>query len=113
MYPLRRNRRLRANNSIRNLVRETILRPSDFLVPLFVVEGHGVKEEIPSMPNYYRLSLDNLGKEVNELWSMGLCAVLLFVKVLRYFVCKEIANNHRTDLIRLYSESSLRFRENL
>jgi porphobilinogen synthase len=81
MYPLRRNRRLRANNAIRHLVRETILTPSDFLVPLFVVEGHGVKEEIPSMPNYYRLSLDNLGKEVKELWSMGLCAVLLFVKI--------------------------------
>ena len=81
MYPLRRNRRLRANSAIRHLVRETILTPSDFLVPLFVVEGHGVKEEIPSMPNYYRLSLDNLGKEVKELWNMGLCAVLLFVKV--------------------------------
>jgi len=46
-----------------------------------VVEGKGVKEEIASMPNYYRLSLDNLEKEVNELWKMGLCAVLLFVKV--------------------------------
>ncbi|MGB5203497.1 MAG: porphobilinogen synthase [Eudoraea sp.] len=81
MYPLRRNRRLRANSAIRHLVRETIITPSDFLVPLFVVEGHGVKEEIPSMPNYYRLSLDNLGKEAKELWSMGLCAVLLFVKI--------------------------------
>lgn len=81
MYPLRRNRRLRANNAVRHLVRETILTPSDFLVPLFVVEGHGIKEEIPSMPNYYRLSLDNLGKEAKELWKMGLCAVLLFVKV--------------------------------
>ena len=69
MYPLRRNRRLRANNAIRHLVRETILTPSDFLVPLFIVEGHGIKEEIPSMPNYYRLSLDNLGKEVKELWT--------------------------------------------
>lgn len=81
MYPLRRNRRLRSNEAIRHLVRETILTPSDFLVPLFVVEGKGVKEEIPSMPHYYRLSLDNLEKEVNELWEMGLCAVLLFVKV--------------------------------
>lgn len=81
MYPLRRNRRLRTNDAIRHLVRETILTPSDFLVPLFVVEGKGVKEEIPSMPDYYRLSLDNLEKEVKELWQMGLCAVLLFVKV--------------------------------
>jgi len=81
MYPLRRNRRLRANESIRSLVRETIISPNDFLVPLFVVEGKGVKEEIASMPNYYRLSLDHLSKEVKELWSLGLKSVLLFVKV--------------------------------
>ena len=81
MYPLRRNRRLRTNEAIRHLVRENILTPSDFLVPLFVVEGHGVKEPIPSMPNYYRLSLDELEKEAKVLWGMGLCAVLLFVKV--------------------------------
>lgn len=81
MYPLIRNRRLRASESIRRLVRETIITPDDFLVPLFVVEGKGIKEEIPSMPNYYRLSLDNLEKETKELWKMGLCSVLLFVKV--------------------------------
>ncbi|NND78843.1 MAG: porphobilinogen synthase [Maribacter sp.] len=81
MYPLIRNRRLRTSESIRRLVRETLITPDDFLVPLFVVEGKGVKEEIASMPNYYRLSLDNLEKEVKELWNMGLCAVLLFVKV--------------------------------
>lgn len=81
MYPLRRNRRLRSNETIRSLVRETIINPNDFLVPLFVVEGKGVKEEIASMPNYYRLSLDKLSKEVKELWSLGLKSVLLFVKV--------------------------------
>ncbi|MEZ4853199.1 porphobilinogen synthase [Flavobacterium sp.] len=81
MYPLRRNRRLRANESIRSLVRETILTPNDFLVPLFVVEGKGVKEEIASMPNYFRYSLDLLEKEVKELWAMGLKSVLVFVKV--------------------------------
>lgn len=81
MYPLIRNRRLRATESIRRLVRETVITTDDFLVPLFVVEGKGVKEEIPSMPNYFRLSLDKLEKEVKELWKMGFCAVLLFVKV--------------------------------
>ncbi|MGW9684729.1 porphobilinogen synthase [Flagellimonas sp. 2504JD1-5] len=81
MFPLIRNRRLRSSESIRRLVRETVVSPDDFLVPLFVVEGKGIKEEIPSMPNYYRLSLDNLEKETKELWQMGLCAVLLFVKV--------------------------------
>ncbi len=81
MYPLIRNRRLRSSESIRRLVRETLITPDDFLVPLFVVEGKDVKEEIPSMPNYYRMSLDQLEKEVKDLWQMGLCAVLLFVKV--------------------------------
>jgi len=81
MYPIRRNRRLRTTEAIRSLVRETIITPNDFLVPLFVVEGKGVKEEIPSMPDYYRFSLDLLSTEVKELWTLGLKAVLLFVKV--------------------------------
>ncbi len=81
MFPLRRNRRLRVNESIRSLVRETIISPNDFIVPLFVVEGSNVREEIPSMQNYFRLSLDNLEKEVKELWKLGLKSVLLFVKV--------------------------------
>ncbi len=81
MFPLRRNRRLRTNEAIRSLVRETIISPNDFIVPLFAVEGKGIKEEIPSMPNYFRLSLDNIEKEVQELWKLGLKSVLLFVKV--------------------------------
>jgi porphobilinogen synthase len=81
MYPLRRNRRLRVNGSIRSLVQETILTPNDFMVPLFVVEGKEVKDPILSMPNYYRYSLDTLAKEVKELWNLGLKSVLLFVKV--------------------------------
>ncbi|MCF8713719.1 porphobilinogen synthase [Joostella atrarenae] len=81
MFPLRRNRRLRSNEAIRSLVQETIITPNDFLVPLFVVEGKNIKEEIASMPNYFRYSLDLLEKEVKELWQMGLKSVLLFVKV--------------------------------
>lgn len=81
MFPLRRNRRLRTNESIRSLVRETILSPNDFIVPLFVVEGKGIKEEIPSMPNYFRLSLDLLEIEVKELAKLNLKSVLVFVKV--------------------------------
>mgnify|MGYP001827267026 FL=1 len=81
MFPIRRNRRLRANETIRSLVRETIISPNDFLVPLFIVEGKGIKDEIPSMPNYYRFSLDLLKDEVKLLWSLGLKSVLLFVKV--------------------------------
>ena len=81
MYPLRRNRRLRTSEVMRSLVRETIISPNDFLVPLFIVEGKNVKEEIASMPNYFRFSLDLLEKEVKELWDLGLRSVLLFVKV--------------------------------
>ncbi len=81
MYPIIRNRRLRTSPAMRNLVREVSITPHDFIVPLFVVEGQNVKEEIASMPGYFRYSLDLLSKEVKELWNMNLQAVLLFVKV--------------------------------
>ena len=81
MYPLQRNRRLRQNANIRNLVREFQIHTHDFIVPLFIVEGQKKKEEIPSMPGYYRYSLDLLEKEIGDLWQLGLQAVLLFVKV--------------------------------
>ena len=81
MYPIIRNRRLRTSPALRNLVRETSITPHDFIVPLFVVEGEQVKEEIESMPGYYRYSLDLLANEAKELWAMGLQAVLLFAKV--------------------------------
>ena len=81
MYPIKRNRRLRSSEAVRSMVREQQLSPTDFIVPLFAVEGSDVKEELASMPDYYRMSLDHLKKEVQELWSMGLKTVLLFVKV--------------------------------
>ena len=80
MYPLKRNRRLRSKKSLRNLVRETTIHPHDFIVPLFLVEGKNIKEEISSMPNYYRFSLDNICKEVKLLWGLGVQAILLFEK---------------------------------
>ncbi len=81
MFPISRYRRLRQSEAIRSLVRENALSPNDFLVPIFVVEGKNIKQEIASMPGYFRLSLDNLDKEIRELWQMGLKSVLLFVKV--------------------------------
>jgi porphobilinogen synthase len=80
MYLQRRNRILRKNEAIRNLVAETILTPNDFIVPLFIDEGENVITEIASMPGYYRNSLDVTVKEVKELWNMGLKSVLLFIK---------------------------------
>lgn len=76
----RRNRILRQSAAIRSMVAETRLSPDDFIVPLFIDEGTGVKTEITSMPGYYRNSLDYTIAEVKELWSMGLKSVLLFIK---------------------------------
>ncbi|MVT39699.1 porphobilinogen synthase [Chitinophaga oryziterrae] len=77
---IRRNRILRTSPAIRAMVAETILRPGDFIAPLFIVEGENVKEEISSMPGYFRHSLDLTVKEAKELWSMGIKSVLLFIK---------------------------------
>ena len=76
-----RPRILRRSDAVRRLVQETWLTPDDFIVPLFIDEGENYLEEIASMPNYYRRSLDLTLKEVKELWAMGLKTVLLFVKV--------------------------------
>ncbi|MBU2526605.1 MAG: porphobilinogen synthase [Bacteroidetes bacterium] len=81
MYPLTRYRRLRQSEAVRNLVKETHLTVNDFLAPVFVTEGKGIKEEIASMPGYYRYSLDELTQEIKELWNLGIKSVLLFVKV--------------------------------
>ena len=81
MYPLNRNRRLRVNETLRGLIRETVITPNDFLVPLFVIEGQNKKEEIQSMPNYFKMSIDVLLKEVEALYSLGLKSILLFAQV--------------------------------
>ena len=81
MYPIQRNRRLRGSESLRKMLHECSLNPNDFIVPLFVIDGKQQKEEIPSMPDYYRMSIDFLPKHVKNLWSLGLKSVLIFVKV--------------------------------
>jgi len=81
MYPLNRNRRLRSSSTMRNLLQEYHLTPNDFIVPLFVIEGKKLKEAIPSMPGYFRLSLDLIASKAVSLWKQDLKAVLLFVKV--------------------------------
>ena len=81
MYPLNRNRRLRSKESLRNLITEYRLHPHDFIAPLFVVEGKNIKDPIDSLPGYYRMSIDNLKKEVKSLWGLGIQAVLLFPKI--------------------------------
>lgn len=80
MFLQRRNRILRVNSSIRSLVAETVLTPNDFIAPLFIDEGENSAYEIPSMPNYFRRSIDLTVKEVKELYSLGVKSVLLFIK---------------------------------
>src|SRR5690242_15653510 len=80
MYQQKRYRILRSNPAIRSMVAETVLTPSDFILPIFVDEGENVEYEIPSMPGYFRRSIDGTIKEVKELWNMGIKSVLLFVK---------------------------------
>lgn len=81
MYPIHRNRRLRTNDSIRSLVRETTISPNDFMFPMFIAEGTNVEIPIPSMPGIFRRSVDLTVKEVKELWSLGIKAVNIYVKV--------------------------------
>jgi porphobilinogen synthase len=77
---IKRPRIIRANASIRSLVAETVLTPNDFIAPLFVIEGKDAREEISSMPGYYRMSLDLIKKEAKELYNLGIKSILLFIK---------------------------------
>jgi len=81
MFPLQRGRRLRVNESIRSLVRETTLSPADFMFPMFIAEGENYQSEIPSMPGIFRRSLDLTVEEVKELFALGIRAVNIYVKV--------------------------------
>ena len=81
MFPKQRKRRLRNSDSIRKIVSEINLTVNDLVTPIFLTEGEKVKEEIESMPGYFRLSLDFLEEEINLLWKLGLKAVLLFAKI--------------------------------
>ncbi|HEU4790802.1 MAG TPA: porphobilinogen synthase [Flavobacterium sp.] len=81
MFPLHRGRRLRTSESIRSLVRETTLSPTDFMFPMFIAEGENVKVEIPSMPGIFRRSIDLTVEEVKEIYSLGIRAVNIYVKV--------------------------------
>ena len=76
----RRSRINRSSAAIRSMLAETILSPSDFILPIFITEGKGIIEEISSMPGYYRRSLDKTIEEVKQIWSMGIKSVLLFIK---------------------------------
>src|SRR5262249_39927232 len=73
-----RPRRLRKTDAIRSLVRETRLAPENFVLPLFVCPGTGVRREISSMPRVFNLSIDELTKEIAAAYNVGVCSIMLF-----------------------------------
>ncbi|WP_441000966.1 porphobilinogen synthase [Fodinibius sp. SL11] len=80
-FPYIRRRRLRTSAAMRDMVAEHNLKPADFIAPIFVMEGENEKAEIPSMPDYYRYTLDLLMDEIQELKEVGIRSVLVFAKV--------------------------------
>lgn len=81
MFPTTRLRRNRFSDFTRRLVRETELSSNDLIYPMFVLEGNGVRQEIGSMPRQYRLSIDQLLKEAEELCELGIPAIALFPNI--------------------------------
>jgi porphobilinogen synthase len=77
-FPTTRLRRLRQNEQLRSLVRETRLSPENFVYPLFVCPGEGVRKAIGSMPGVFNLSVDEVVKEAHEAKSLGLAGIILF-----------------------------------
>ncbi|NQX69564.1 porphobilinogen synthase [Paenibacillus alba] len=77
-FPIVRNRRLRGNAAIRNLVRENQVTVNDVVQPIFVTHGTNVKSEIASMPGVYHFSLDRVHEEIEEITKLGIQAILLF-----------------------------------
>src|SRR5215203_2651026 len=73
-----RPRRLRRTDAIRSMVRETRLAPENFVLPLFVCPGSGVRREISSMPGVYNLSIDETTKEVAAAYEIGVRSIILF-----------------------------------
>ncbi|NWF76108.1 MAG: porphobilinogen synthase [Nitrospirae bacterium] len=78
MFPIHRPRRLRKNETIRRMVRETSLSPDNFIYPLFVTFGKGVRKEISSMPGCFQESVDKVVKHAKEIHSLGIPAVIIF-----------------------------------
>lgn len=77
-YPNYRPRRLRSNEKLRRMFRETTISPDDFVFPMFAVEGCGIRKEISSMPGNFHLSVDEIVKEAKEVESLGIPAIILF-----------------------------------
>lgn len=78
LFPEYRPRRMRQTDAFRRMIRETILTPNDFILPLFVIKGKGVQNPITSMPGQFQLSIDNLVKTAKQAYDLGVPAIMLF-----------------------------------
>ncbi|MGG0823922.1 porphobilinogen synthase [Paenibacillus turicensis] len=78
IFPIKRHRRLRQSSGMRNMVRETVLTVNDFIQPIFITHGEGIKNEISSMPGIHHFSIDRLEEELKEIVELDISAVLLF-----------------------------------
>lgn len=77
-FPDYRPRRLRKNDMFRRMIRETVLGTDDLIMPLFVIDGKNVRNPVPSMPEQFQLSVDNIVKEAREARDLGIPAIMLF-----------------------------------
>jgi porphobilinogen synthase len=78
VFPEYRPRRMRQNETLRSMIRETRLAPEQMMYPLFVLPGKGIREEVSSMPGVFRLSIDQLAKEAKECLALGVRSIILF-----------------------------------
>ena len=78
VFPEYRPRRMRLNENLRAMIRETRLAPEQMIFPLFIIPGKGKREEIPSMPGIFRITVDQLGKEAKDCLAAGIKSVILF-----------------------------------
>lgn len=78
LFPEYRPRRMRQTDAFRRMIRETVLTPNDFILPLFVIKGKGIQNPIASMPGQFHLSIDNLVKTAKQAYDLGVPAIMLF-----------------------------------
>ncbi len=78
LFPEYRPRRMRQTKALRNMIRETRISPSDFIFPLFAVEGKNIKNPIPSMPGQFQLSVENIASMAAEAYKLGIPGLILF-----------------------------------
>lgn len=107
---INRPRRNRKSAAIRDLVQETSLSVNDFIFPMFVMEGSGIKSEIKSMPNIYRFSLDTLMEEIKEVSDLGIRSICLFPNYPESKKDKYATESTKSDTLYLKALSEIKYK---